>query len=150
MKTKLAFDTSVLVAALVEDHPDHEEAASWLRAPKNVVRCASAHAFAETWSVLTAMPIEPRISGQVALTALQRLDRIVRFHTPEGATYAAAAARCASVGLRSGAIYDALHLVSAESQRAAAFLTFNERDFVRLAVSQSPRILVPSGATPVL
>jgi predicted nucleic acid-binding protein len=150
MKAKLAFDTSVLVAALVEDHPEHARAASWLRVPKAVTRMASAHAFAETWAVLTAMPIEPRISGQVALTALQRLERIVNFGRPDKAIYAAAAARCASLGLRSGAIYDALHLIAAESEKATLFLTFNERDFTRLAGAESPRIVVPSDARPAL
>jgi predicted nucleic acid-binding protein len=129
MKAKLAFDTSVLVAALVEDHPEHSRAAQWLRAPKAVARMASAHAFTETWAILTAMPIEPRISGQVALTALQRLERIVTFIRPDKATYAAAAAaRCASLGRRSGSIYDALHIITAESEQATLFLTFNARD----------------------
>jgi predicted nucleic acid-binding protein len=150
MKAKLAFDTSVLVAALVEDHPEHSRAAAWLRTPKAVTRIASAHAFAETWVVLTAMPIEPRISGQVALTALQRLERIVTFTRPDKATYAAAAGRCAGLGLRSGAIYDALHLISAESEQAALFLTFNERDFTRLMGAESPRIVVPTDARPAL
>ena len=150
MKAKLAFDTSVLVAALVEDHPDHSRAAAWLREPKSVARIASAHAFAETWAVLTAMPIEPRISGQVALTALQRLGKIVSFVPPEKTTHAAAAARCSNLGLRSGAIYDALHLVCAESEHATCLLTFNERDFTRLAEASSPRIVVPSDARPAL
>lgn len=150
MKAKLAFDTSVLVAALVEDHPEHPRAVAWLRAPKGVARIASTHAFAETWAVLTAMPIEPRISGQVALTALQRLGQIVSFLPPENTTYAAAAARCSSLGLRSGAIFDALHLICAESAHATCLLTFNERDFVRLAETSSPRIVVPSDARPAL
>jgi predicted nucleic acid-binding protein len=150
MKAKLAFDTSVLVAALVEDHPEHSRAAAWLRAPRSVARIASAHAFAETWAVLTAMPIEPRISGQVALTALQRLGQVVTFLPPEKTTYAAAAARCSSLGLRSGAIYDALHLICAESAQATCLLTFNERDFTRLAEASSPRIVVPSNARPTV
>jgi predicted nucleic acid-binding protein len=150
MKAKLAFDTSVLVAALVEDHPVHSRAAAWLRTPKGVARIASAHAFAETWAVLTALPIEPRISGQVALTALQRLGKIVTFIAPDKTTYADAAARCSSLGLRSGAIYDALHLICAESQHATCLLTFNERDFTRLTEVSSPRIIVPSDTRPTL
>ena len=141
---RVALDTSVIVAALVEQHPQHASAAFWLRTRSAKTRIASAHAFAETWAVLTSMPLDPPVSGQVALTALTRLERIVRFVPARQRVYRTAAARCASLGLRSGAIYDALHLVTAEFEGADALLTFNERDFARLVAPDGPRILVPS------
>lgn len=51
--------------------------------------------------------------------------------------------RCTSKGLRSGAIFDAVHLATAEAAGAEALVTFNERDFVRLSVAESPPIVVP-------
>ena len=51
--------------------------------------------------------------------------------------------RCASRGLKSGVIYDALHLVEAERTGADVFLTFNPSDFERLAAGSKPRIVVP-------
>lgn len=140
---KVALDTSVLVAALVEDHPHHRRAVFWLQARRSLTRVASWHAYAETWSVLTALPIEPRVTGEVATAVLERLRRSVVLVPPKPATYQAAAARCGARGARSGAIYDAIHLVTAEAEGADLLLTFNEPDFVRLSEPGGPRILAP-------
>jgi hypothetical protein len=45
--------------------------------------------------------------------------------------------------IASGVVFDALHLVTAEEVGAAATLTFNEADFVRLIDATSPPIRVP-------
>jgi predicted nucleic acid-binding protein len=140
---KVALDTSVLVAGLVEAHPHHGRSAWWLRPRKSLERIACWHAFAETWSVLTALPIEPRVTGEVARTVLERLRRVVHFVTPRASVYSSAVERCAGRGLRSGAVYDAIHLVTAEIESADLLLTFNDRDFSRLAETEGPRITVP-------
>lgn len=67
---KVAFDTSVLVAGLVEDDPEHARAVSWLTTDDTMERVAHGHAYAETWSVLTALPIELRVCGEVAAPVL--------------------------------------------------------------------------------
>jgi len=46
--------------------------------------------------------------------------------------------------LKSGAVFDALHLIAAERARADALLTFNPNDFSRLAQGERPKIVVPS------
>jgi predicted nucleic acid-binding protein len=140
---KVAIDTSVLVAALVEAHPHHTRAVWWLQNRSRLERVASWHAYAETWAVLTALPIEPRVSGEVAAAVLERARRSVAFVGARSATYPSAVARCSARGLRSGAVYDALHLVVAEAEGAKLFLTFNVDDFVRLAEPNSPRIVAP-------
>lgn len=140
---KVALDTSVLVAAVVEAHPQHARASWWLRTRKKIERVASWHAYAEAWAVLTALPLEPRISGDVASAVLERLRRAVAFVVPRTTTYPMAAARCNARALRSGAIYDALHLVTAEAERADLLLTFNVEDFTRLAEPDGPRIVAP-------
>jgi predicted nucleic acid-binding protein len=140
---KVAFDTSVIVSALVEEHPAHRRAIWWLRSGESLIRIASWHAFAEAWAVLTAMPLDPPVSGQIALTVLERLRRVLTFVPPRANIYRDAAARCSGLGLRSGAIYDAIHLVTAELESADLLLTYNERDFTRLSGPDSPRILVP-------
>jgi len=140
---KVAFDTSVIVAAIVEAHPHHERATWWLRTRRKLQRIASWHSYAEAWAVLTALPIEPRISGDVANAVLDRVRRSITFVGSRSATYPSAAARCSARALRSGAIYDALHLVTAEAESADLLLTFNIEDFVRLAEPGSPRIVAP-------
>ncbi len=44
----------------------------------------------------------------------------------------AAMERCARLGLRSGSVYDALHLCAAEGADAEAIITLNEADLLRL------------------
>lgn len=140
---KVALDTSVIVAAVIEGHPHHARAIWWLRTRRNVERIASWHAYAEAWAVLTALPIEPRLSGDVAAAVLDRVRLSTRFVAPRAATYPSAVGRCNARGLRSGAIYDALHLVTAEGEAAVLFLTFNVDDFVRLSEPNGPRIIAP-------
>jgi predicted nucleic acid-binding protein len=140
---KAALDTSVLVAAVVEDHPHHQRAVWWLRTGDPVERVASWHAYAEAWAVLTALPLEPRVTGEVAAAVLNRLAGAVRFLPCTKAVYSGAVSRCAARSLRSGAVYDALHLITAEGDDADLLLTFNIGDFTRLAEPGSPRILAP-------
>jgi predicted nucleic acid-binding protein len=139
----VALDTSVIVAGVIEAHPHHERARWWLRPRRNLERIASWHAYAEAWAVLTALPIEPRVSGEVAAAVLERLRGSLRFVAPRARTYPSAVSRCTARGLRSGAIYDALHLVSAEGEGADLFLTFNVQDFARLGESNGLRVIAP-------
>ncbi|MEI9937317.1 MAG: hypothetical protein WDO69_08825 [Pseudomonadota bacterium] len=46
--------------------------------------------------------------------------------------------------MKSGVVFDALHLLDAEQAGADVFLTFNPSDFTRLAVESSPPVVVPS------
>ena len=140
---KVAFDTSVIVAALLEQHPDHRRARWWLATGRRLERVASWHAYAEVWAVLTALPIEPRVSPEVAVAVLERVRRSLHFAAARAATYPTAVRRCSARGLRSGAVYDALHLVTAEIEAADLFLTFNLDDFTRLAEPGGPRLAAP-------
>jgi len=57
--------------------------------------------------------------------------------------YPAAVRRCAARGLRSDAVYDALHLVTTDAASADVFLTFDVDDFLRLSEPGGPSIVVP-------
>lgn len=142
---RLAFDTSVLVAALVEPHRFHARAVRWVEEATSgrvAARCAW-HALAETWSVLTRIPLEPAISPALAEVAVERLLTWLEPVEIRGNLYRAAVHRCAERGLRSGAVFDALHLVCAESQEVVGFVTFNPGDFDRLRTPRTPPIIVP-------
>jgi predicted nucleic acid-binding protein len=140
---KVAFDTSVLVAAVVEEHRHHARAVWWFHANRDFERVASWHSYCEAWAVLTAIPIEPRVTGEVARAVLDRLRTLVKFIIPRATTYLRATERCSARALRSGAVYDSLHLVTAEIEKADLLLTFNEKDFLRLAEPGDLRIAVP-------
>lgn len=142
---KIVFDTSVLIAALLATHRDHARAIVWLTAVSEgrVDGVVSVHGLGELWSVLTKLPVVPPISPTTARQVIE--DVLARFEAVPVTVQICTEAldRCASKGLRSGAIFDALHLATAESIGATALLTFNERDFVRLAVPGSPAVVVP-------
>lgn len=137
---RIGFDTSVLVAGLVEAHPEFPRSALWLDAADRgeIEVIWTTHAYAETWSALTRLPLADRLDPEVVNEILASLIRIRAPHPVALGDYQAAAARCAAAGVRSGAIFDALHLVVAERVGAQAFLTLNVKDFLRLA----PRVPV--------
>ncbi|WP_438003819.1 PIN domain-containing protein [Sorangium sp. So ce321] len=136
----------MLIAALVSSHRDHPRAIVWLSAVSEgaIDGLVSVHALGELWSVLTKLPVSPPISSRAAREAIG--DILAQFEVVSLTLeiYMAAVARCASRGLRSGAIYDALHMATAEAAGVEVLLTFNERDFSRLSESAGPRIVVPA------
>lgn len=65
---RVLLDTSLLVAAMVEAHPVHENALPWLQSVKDGTHkgFVAAHSIAELYSVLTTLPLQPRISPVLA------------------------------------------------------------------------------------
>lgn len=146
MAIRIAFDTSVLVAGSIIGHAEEGRAALWLSAAREgrIEAIACQHAFAETWATLTALPIEPRLPPDAGRRIVERLRRHIKPVALRWTDYQAAMTRCDDQAQRSGAIYDALHLVVAERNGARALLTFNVRHFVRLASEGSSlRIAAP-------
>ena len=143
--TRTALDTSVLVAALERGHEHHEIARPYLRDAHNGT-CAlivSAHALAETFSTLTALPLSPRISPRKALRIIEESVLAVAEAVPlDGDDYRAVLARLADLDLASGAVYDALHVRAAEKARADELVTFNGRDFRRMPPADPCRLVV--------
>jgi predicted nucleic acid-binding protein len=139
----LALDTSVIVAGALAGHAFHQRAMVWQAAIHRgeVQAMVCAHALAEVYSVLSKVP--GGLSPMAARVLVSRIGRQVRVLAPLPESYLAATERCASLGLKSGVVYDALHLVEAERAGADVFLTFNPSDFERLAVGTKPRIVVP-------
>ncbi|NJL27376.1 MAG: type II toxin-antitoxin system VapC family toxin [Thermoanaerobaculia bacterium] len=142
---KIAFDTSILVAALVEAHSFHQHAKVWLKdvALGRHVGVASWHALAETWAVLTRLPLRPRLSPEQAHQVLTRLREHIVLVELRPALYEQAIARCLTAGATSGAVFDGLHLVAARNAGAEVLLTFNADDFSRLRLDGDPEIVVP-------
>jgi hypothetical protein len=96
---------------------------------------------AESYSVLTRVPKGPSFAEASAIGS--RLAAVFRVRAISKASYVKAIERCATRSLKSGAVFDALHLVEAERAGADMLLTFNPKDFTRLAEGDRPRILAP-------
>lgn len=65
---KVLFDTSVLVAAMLAEHPRHPESLPWLQRVqvKEIAGFVSTHTLAELYAVLTRLPRTPRINPGLA------------------------------------------------------------------------------------
>jgi len=146
IETKTALlDTSVLVAALVGDLPEHDAAAAVLRATLDGARTlnVSAHTLAELYAVLTTLPVTPRISpGQAAELIRRNVLARARVVALSAEDYEAVIDRMTRLGLSGGAVYDGLHVRAAEQARVDRLFTFNGRDFRRMPPSPPTELVV--------
>ncbi len=142
---KLAFDTSVLVSALIDTHPHHQRASPWVAAvsSNDVEGEITWHAVAETWSVLTRLPGPLRLPPSTASLVVERASELFQTVDLTPSVYSSALRRCTEAGASSGAVFDALHLISAEERGADWLVTFNRKDFERLKTQGSPEIITP-------
>ncbi|MEB3232019.1 MAG: PIN domain-containing protein [Leptolyngbyaceae bacterium] len=131
---KCFFDTSLLVAAVLPDHESHAVAVSWLQAAltEKIRGMISAQCLAEFYSVLTRLPLKPKISPiqarQLTEQNLYRLD----VQTLQMEDYWRAIARLSNRDLSGGIVFDALLAEVALREGADQLLTFNLKDFRRL------------------
>lgn len=139
----VAFDTSVLVAATLTHHQFNARAWPWVEAAElgKLDACICVHALAEVYSTLSKIP--GAMTPAEVLAVVHSLPTVFRIRSTGFSNYVAAAARCAAHGLKSGSIFDALHLVDAEQAGADVLLTFNSADFARIVGPRSPKITVP-------
>jgi predicted nucleic acid-binding protein len=133
---KLFFDTTVLVASVVRQHPHHERAIPVIERAlaKGAEGCVAAHGLAEMYAVLTTLPVQPRVSPDVAHRLVS--DNVIAHFTVvalTGREYASLVSSFAERGVRGGATYDAIHLACARKANADRIYTFNVSDFRRLA-----------------
>ncbi len=142
---KIWFDTSVLVAALLREHPAHSSAFPRLKAIYQgyAQGVTNGRTLAELFETLTSLPVEPRIGPRDA----QRLIRAIilnRFEiVPESADVLSQAMRMAARrGLEGSAIRDALCLIGAHKAECEKLLTFNLQNFRSLA-PEDPLVACP-------
>lgn len=136
---KVCFDTSVLVAALVQQHPQHAVAFRRLKQVQagELVGHLTTHGLAELFATLTALPLKPRL---LPADAQRLIAKSIMGHfilIPLGAReYQEALELTVARNLSSGAIYDALHVVGGRSYGCDTLYTFNSRHFDALAPSE--------------
>lgn len=139
-------DTSVLVGALVEKHPRHETCFACLsNAARGDVKCVvAAHSLAETYAVLTTLPVRPRISPANARRLIrhdiQPYASVVALTAKE---YADALTEMAALGVAGGTVYDGLICRAAAKSDVDRLLTLNARDLQRCWPEGANRISEP-------
>jgi predicted nucleic acid-binding protein len=143
---RILFDTSALVAVLIQTHPAHVRVMSWLRRAEidNSPRLIAAHSLAELYSILTTYPIRPRISPAAAQQMIeQSILSTFEIVQLSGVDYTTVIAYLARQGITGGATYDALILSAAVKAGADQIVTLNERHFRRIRPDLAENIIAP-------
>jgi predicted nucleic acid-binding protein len=143
---KILFDTSVLVAAIVEPHPMHSHAFPWLvRAKsKEIDMAVAAHTLAELYAVLTTLPVIPRITPGAARRLIhENVETTAKIVSLSSQDYVSAIKNLSDSGLSGGIIYDALIIRAAQKVNVDKILTLNANDFKRVWPESEPRFVVP-------
>jgi predicted nucleic acid-binding protein len=132
---KTLFDTSLIVSGIVESHPLHAKCLPWLqRAKAGEAECfVVSHTLAETYAVLTTLPVKPRISPLVAQRLIDNnLQGIARIVPLTLVDYWNTIQRMTEMGLSGGTVYDALIATVARRLSVDKLLTLNADDFRRV------------------
>ena len=143
---KILFDTSVLVAALVQAHPMHSHAVQWLKRSKSKEfdMVISSHTLAELYAVLTSMPVSPRITPEISWRLIhQNIESVASVTALSSSDYISVIRSLRDLGLSGGIVYDALILKSALKSGAEKLLTFNVSDFKRISQGEEIKIVAP-------
>jgi len=143
---RVLLDTSVLVAAMVEAHPDHARALPWLQRAKRkeVTAIVACHSLAELYSVLTTLPVHPRISPSMAWHLIQEnILGALEVIALSKDDYRAVLEHLSQMGISGGATYDALMAYTASKAAVDQLITLNEQDFRRVWPALSERIVAP-------
>ena len=132
---RILFDTSVIVAAMVEAHPFHKRALPWLKKAKenNFELIIAAHTLAELYAVLSTLPVRPRISPGIAWYLIhENIESTAKIITLTPSEYSRTIKALSDKGLSGGIIYDALIAKSALKAKADRLLTLNKKDFEKI------------------
>jgi predicted nucleic acid-binding protein len=143
---KVLLDTSVLVAALVEPHPEHMRALPWLTKSKSKSNesVMSSHTVAELFAVLSTLPLSPRISPGLAWRLIhESIEPHVSIISLTSSEYLSVVKHLSDLGLSGGTVYDALIAKAAQKSGADRIVTFNVSDFKRIWPEGVGRIITP-------
>jgi predicted nucleic acid-binding protein len=132
---KIFFDTSVLIAAFISAHPKHENCLPWLQKvkKKEIVGIISVHSLIEIYSILTKLPLSPRINTPLALNLIKEniLEdfELISYGKKD---YIDLLDELSRGNIAGGASYDGLILNAAKKANVDKILTLNVNDFIRV------------------
>lgn len=145
---RLLFDTSTLIAALVEGHPAHHGAYPWLRSVKDGhhVGLLSAHSLAELYSKLTRIPFAAGTltAAKVPQIIESDIDLLFAVISLSGDDYLTVVKHLAQQNLVGGIIFDALIFYAAVKAEADQLLTLNPKHFRQIYPEFAGRVIAPA------
>ena len=140
---KVFFDTSVLVAAALKQHPHHRRSLAAIAETDRQTACCGAHSLAELYSVLTRLPGNDRLGGDQALLVLDGVEQKMEVISLTARECSAAINESSAAGVLGGRIYDALLAECALKARATRILTWNVAHFRSLRPEISVKVHTP-------
>ena len=143
---KTLFDTSVIIAALVESHPMHGRAFPWLKQAKEkqFELVVASHTLAELYAVLSTLPLKPRISSSVAWRLIkENIESTSKVISLTPAEYSSTIKNMSEMGSIGGTIYDALIAKVAQKAKVERLLTLNINHFRRVWQDEENKIITP-------
>lgn len=142
---KVLFDTSVIIAATLPQHPSHTACFAQLQAAQTnqIYGYLSAHSLAELYSVLTRMPSQPKVLPINAENIINRHLQYLASVSLDTADYQAAIAQMTALQLPGGGVFDALIAQAALKISANRILTLNSKHFTRLSPTIAQITAVP-------
>lgn len=132
---RAVFDSSVLIAALLQTHPQHAASLALVgRAVRGECKGLIAnHTALETYSVLTRLPLSPRLQPALARRMIfENFERRLTWVALNAADYRKILQEAGDLGIAGGAVYDLIPCWVAKKSRADRLYTWNTRDFLRL------------------
>ena len=140
---KRFFDTTVLVAAVLEEHQHHLPSFRAFAAATRTNAFCAAHSVAEMYAILTRMPGKQRLSSDQALLALSAVEARLTVVPLDASEYFAAIRKCASIGIAGGTIYDGLIASCALKSKADVIYTWNVAHFLLLGSEVAQKVRTP-------
>ena len=143
---KVLFDTSVIVAAHLPSHADYPNSRFWLeRARQNAFEfVVAAHTLLETFSVLTRLPLTPRIMPSTALEFIEtNVLSTAKIVALTAGDYQDLLKSLAITGTGGGVVYNSLLVKAAELAQVDVLLILNLKHFERIWPANNAKIHTP-------
>jgi predicted nucleic acid-binding protein len=121
-------DTSTLVGALLEKHPQHAACERALEQSEDPI--SNTHAMAETFATLTGFY---KVPTEAAAELTLGLKAVIQIEPLSTADYETAISEARQRGVMGGGIYDSLHATFARNRGANVIITRNPSHFAHAA-----------------
>jgi predicted nucleic acid-binding protein len=140
---KCFFDTTVLVAAALEEHQHHERSFLAVSTATSSSAFCAAHNLLEVYATLTRYPGKQRLNAEQALLALGDIENKLTIVSLETREYLSTIRKFATMGVTGGTIYDALIAACALKSKADVLYTWNTGHFLLLGDEVARRVRMP-------
>ncbi len=140
---KRFFDTSVLIAAFIEDHQHHERSLTAFSSAIRRTDFCAAHSMAEVYATMTRLPGRHRLSGEQVLLFLDDIRERLTLVALSGEQYYAAIRESAEAGITGGTLYDAIIARCALKAKAEKIYTWNTKHFQQCGAGVADLLTTP-------